>query len=77
MNVTIKSNEIRIHGSNGVDLVIYTLPSNEGTDTFSLSLCYGGFEHGVLPTIEVHKNRDIVVTNNLKTGRYLLNDRED
>lgn len=76
MQIQIKDKEIRIIGERGVDLRIYA-SSSEKSDSFRLSLCYDGFEHGCLPMVEVSGDKNIIVTNNLKTGRYLLNGRED
>lgn len=71
MNVTIKGDTIRITGSNGVDMMIFCCKNEEnGVEQFSCSLVINGFEHGVLPSVEVF-DRNIIITNNLEKGRFL------
>jgi hypothetical protein len=75
MKVEIEGSNIRIRGERGVDLLVYA-SSNKDLDQFALSLVYDGFEDGCLPSLEILGSKRILVTNNLKTGVYLLNGRE-
>jgi len=70
MKVTVDGTTIRISGPRGVDLVIYA-HSEKDFDRFSSSLCYDGFEHGCLPSVEVSGYKRIVITSNLDKGTTL------
>lgn len=75
MKIQINKDEIRIFGERGVDVRI-SIHSDKDLDRFIFSLCYDGFDHGCLPMIEVSGNKNIIVSNNMKMGRYLLNGRD-
>lgn len=71
VKIEIDGNKIKISGNRGVSLIIYAF-DQKNNETFSLSLSYRGFERGILPMIDIYDENTIKVTNNMKTGTYLL-----
>jgi len=78
MKIEIKGNVIILRGENWGDnkhnpkyIRIYSSSDEKGQDYFSFSICQGGMEMGVLPSVSFYKD-DTVVQNNLSQGRQII-----
>ena len=69
--VEVSDCSVRIVGTTGVDLVVSFYNNSDGSQQYQLSLCFGGFEHGCLPSIQAVSKDVIVITNNLDRGKFL------
>lgn len=61
---------VRIFGTRDVDLCVNAVKDKD-CDRFTISLCYDGFEHNILPMVEISGGH-IVVQNNMQTGKVLV-----